>query len=60
MTGYEGKERIYVKDMIKVIGAVYSGELSQVSTQGFRLAQCFKTLLCKVVLFMYGSIVHVR
>ena len=32
VTGYEGKERIYVKDMIRVIGAVYTGELSQVST----------------------------
>jgi len=32
VTGYEGKERIYVKDMIKVIGAVYTGELSQENT----------------------------
>ena len=31
VTGYEGKERIYVKDMIRVIGAVYTGELSQVA-----------------------------
>ena len=31
VTGYEGKERTYVKDMIRVIGAVYTGELSQVS-----------------------------
>ena len=32
VTGYEGKERIYVKDMIRVIGAVYTGELSQVNS----------------------------
>ncbi|XP_063689022.1 PAX-interacting protein 1-like [Bolinopsis microptera] len=32
VTGYEGKERIYVKDMIRVIGAVYTGELSQQNT----------------------------
>lgn len=32
VTGYEGKERTYVKDMIRVIGAVYTGELSQQNT----------------------------